>query len=215
MKTIIFDMDGVLIDSEYTFLNSKTEVLRKSGINKDISYQYQFMGTTFQYMWNHMIKDLGLPYEADYYISEMNKKREILIENNGVLPIKGVSEFIKYLFGNGFKLGVASSSPKEEMVKYISEIGLINHFEILVSGEEVEKSKPEPDIYLKAAKLLNEVPENCIAIEDTTNGVHSANAAGMYCIGFSNPDYPQQDLSISDVIVHSYKDAQNLAILNY
>lgn len=197
-------MDGVLIDSEYTYLESKTKILNDAGYNKDISYQYQFMGTTYNYMWSTMKEELGLPLEVSDYINDMNQRRKEMIERDGVKPIKGVQKFISDLHAAGFKMAVASSSPKADIEFTMESLDLKQYFEYLVSGEEVENSKPAPDVFLYAASLLDVNPENCIAFEDTKNGSLSASYAGMYTIGFENPDYPKQDLSAADEIITDF-----------
>ena len=204
MNTIIFDMDGVLIDSEYTYLESKTKILNDAGYNKDISYQYQFMGTTYDYMWRTMKEELGLPLEVSDYINDMNQRRKEMIERDGVKPIKGVQKFVSGLHAAGFRMAVASSSPKVDIEFAMESLDLKQYFEYLVSGEEVENSKPAPDVFLYAASLLDVNPENCIAFEDTKNGSLSASYAGMYTIGFENPDYPKQDLSAADEIITDF-----------
>jgi len=148
MKTIIFDMDGVIVDSEYTYLESKTKILHDAGYDKPVSYQYQFMGTTYEYMWQTMKDELGLPEDIQYYISEMNRLREEMIQENGVLGIKHAVDVIRDLEAQGYRLAVASSSPKKEIKRNLNELGVIDSFEYLVSGEEVDNSKPAPDIFL-------------------------------------------------------------------
>ncbi|AXY24967.1 haloacid dehalogenase [Suicoccus acidiformans] len=204
MKYIVFDMDGVIVDSEYTYLESKAKILHEEGYDKPISYQYQFMGTTYEFMWTTMKEELGLDKSVDYYIEQMNNKREEMIQRDGVKPIKGVVKYIEKLKSEGATLAVASSSPKKEIEHNLTELGIIDFFEVLVSGEEVENSKPAPDIFLRAAELLQVTPEKCVAYEDTKNGSLSAKTAGMYVIGFENPDYPAQDLSAADEIINSF-----------
>ncbi len=87
-KVIIFDMDGVIVDSEYTFLDNKTEMLREEGIDTDVSYQYQYMGTTFEFMWQAMKEEFGLPKTVKEYIAEMNRRRQAIVARDGVRPIK-------------------------------------------------------------------------------------------------------------------------------
>ena len=204
MNTIIFDMDGVLIDSEYTYLESKTNILNDAGYDVDISYQYQFMGTTYQYMWQAMKDELGLPLEVEDYINDMNLRRAEMIERDGVQPIKNVQQFVKQLHEAGFRMAVASSSPKKDIEFAMDSLNLAQYFEYLVSGEEVENSKPAPDVFLYAASLLEVAPEECIAFEDTKNGSKAAKSANMYTIGFENPDYPKQDLSAADEIITDF-----------
>lgn len=201
MKKIIFDMDGVIVDSEYTYLESKTEILKTADREQPLSYQFQFMGTTYDYMWQTMKDELNLPDDISFYISEMNRIREEMIQRDGVRAIKFAQQLIKDLQSEGYELAVASSSPKKEIIRNLTDLGLIDYFKVLVSGEEVERSKPNPDVFLRAAELIEADPANCIVIEDTKNGALAAKAAGMYCFGFANPDYPAQDLSMTDEIV--------------
>lgn len=206
VKTVIFDMDGVLVDSEYTFLESKTDILKAAGVPKDMSYQYQFMGTTFEFMWTKMKEELGLPEPITFYINEMNKRREAMIARDGIRAIKGAQDLVKRFFEAGFKLAVASSSPKIEIIRAMTDLGLDSYFEVLVSGEEVANSKPAPDVFLAAAKQLGIPAQSSVVIEDTKNGSLAARRAGAYVIGFRNLDYPAQDLSNADIIVTDYQE---------
>ncbi|MGX7107422.1 HAD family hydrolase [Hutsoniella sourekii] len=206
MKTVIFDMDGVLVDSEYTYLESKTEILKEAGYDKDISYQYQFMGTTGEYMWSEMKRDLDLPEPVNYYIDLMDFKRHEMISRDGVRAVEGSIKFVRQLVDKGFRLAVASSSTKDEIIQNMQSLGIDDCFEILLSSEEVANSKPEPDVFLKVAELMGVSPTECVVIEDTRNGTLSAYRAGTYCIGFANPDYPNQDLSVAHEIVTSFRD---------
>ena len=201
MKKIIFDMDGVIVDSEYTYLESKTEILKKAGRARPIDYQYQFMGTTYEFMWQKMKDELELPNDISYYIEEMNFLRSEMIKKDGIRSIKNAIELVKDLSSKGYELAVASSSPKNEIIKNLTQLGIINFFKVIVSSEEVPRSKPKPDVFLRAAKLLKVNPSDCIVIEDTRNGTLAAKAAGMYCIWFANPDYPVQNLSMADMII--------------
>lgn len=204
MEAIIFDMDGVIVDSEYNFLESKTELLQDAGYDVELSYQYQFMGTTFEYMWSKMKEELNLPKTVQEYIDEMNLRRQQRIERDGVRAIKGAVDLIHRLHQAGFPLAVASSSPKHEILSNLAALKLDSYFEVLVSGEEVDHSKPAPDVFLKAAELLDVAPEGCLVFEDTKNGSLAAKAARMYCIGFENPDYPAQDLAVADQVVTDF-----------
>ncbi|MDQ0221580.1 HAD family hydrolase [Streptococcus moroccensis] len=204
VKAIIFDMDGVIVDSEYIFLTTKTQLLQDKGIETDETYQYQFMGTTFQYMWQVMKEECQLSESVEDLISEMNARREAMMASNGVRAIKGAQQLIKSLYDLGYPLAVASSSPKHEIERNLQALGLTPYFQFLVSGEEVAHSKPEPDVFLRAASLLQTDPKDCLVFEDTKNGSLAAKAAGMTCIGFANPDYPAQDLTACDLVVSDY-----------
>lgn len=206
-KWVIFDMDGVIVDSEYTFLSSKTEMLLDRGIDTDESYQYQFMGTTFDYMWRVMKEECQLEDSVEDLIAEMNRRRQEMIDRDGVKAIKGAKELIQFLTKKGYQLAVASSSPKDDIEKNLAALGLSQYFKVTVSGEEVAHSKPQPDVFLRAAQLLGAEPEKTFVFEDTKNGSLAAKAAGMICIGFANPDYPKQDLSACDYLVEKFEDS--------
>ncbi|HEO7340626.1 TPA: HAD family hydrolase [Streptococcus agalactiae] len=205
-KVIIFDMDGVIVDSEYTFLDNKTEMLREEGIDTDVSYQYQYMGTTFEFMWQAMKEEFGLPKTVKEYIAEMNRRRQAIVARDGVRSIKGAQRLIHWLHQHGYRLAVASSSPMVDIKRNLKELGVTECFEYMVTGEDVSSSKPAPDVFLRAAELLDVDPKVCIVIEDTRNGSLAAKAAGMYCFGFANPDYPPQDLSMADKVISDYQD---------
>lgn len=208
IKGIIFDMDGVLVDSEYTFLESKTELLKDEGFPMDISYQYQFMGTTFEFMWQKMKADLSLPRSVAEYIQDMDDRRAVMIERDGIRPIKDTVSFVRQLAESELKLAVASSSPKREIIHNLKELGIASCFDALVSGEEVTHSKPEPDVFLEAARQIGIDPKDCLAFEDTRNGSLAVKNAGMFCVGFENPAYPAQDLSKADYIICSFSGIQ-------
>lgn len=206
MKTsLIFDMDGVIVDSEYIFLSTKTQMLLDRGIDTNEAYQYQFMGTTFDDMWTTMKKECQLEDSVEALIAEMNHRRQAMLERDGVRAIAGAAQLIKHLHAKGYRLAVASSSPKADIIRNLTALGLLDCFEVLVSGEEVARSKPAPDIFLKAAEWLSVDPKTCLVIEDTKHGSQAAKAAQMTCIGFANPDYPLQDLSACDSIVQQLK----------
>lgn len=206
MNTFIFDMDGVIVDSEYTYFKSKTDILHEAGHDVPVSYQYQFMGTTSDFMWQSMKEEFNLPQTVEEYGKEMNRRRDEIIQKDGVQPIANVRDLIKRLSEAGFKLGVASASRKEEIIRNLKELGLDSYFTQAVSAEEVEHSKPEPDVFLHTAELLGSKPSDCIVIEDTKNGTRAAKAAEMYCVGFANPNYPAQDLSCADEIIKDFRE---------
>ncbi|MDH6363557.1 HAD superfamily hydrolase (TIGR01509 family) [Enterococcus sp. PF1-24] len=206
LAAIIFDMDGVLVDSEYTYLESKTAMLKDAGFTKDISYQYQFMGTTHEFMWQVMKDELGLPLTVAEYIAEMNKQRQLMIERDGVKAIKHAQALVQRLAATGIPLAVASSSPKKEILAMLQALEIKDCFDVIVSGEEVSHSKPEPDIFLKAAADLGVAARDCLVFEDTKNGSLAGKRAEMYVVGFANPDYPLQDLSCANQVINSFAE---------
>ena len=206
LEGIIFDMDGVLVDSEYTYFQSKSQILSEAGHEVEDSYHFQFMGTTSDYMWEKMKQEFSLPLSVAEYIQQMTALRQAMIKRDGIRVIPHVQEFVKGLSQAGLKLAVASSSSLAEIKVNLAEIGLSEYFSEVVSTEEVEHSKPAPDVYLAAAERIGIMPENCLGIEDTKNGTGAVRNAGMVCVGFANPAFPKQDLAFADRVVSSFAE---------
>lgn len=206
LEAIIFDMDGVLVDSEYTYFQSKSQILSEAGHEVEDSYHFQFMGTTSDYMWEKMKQEFSLPSSVAEYIQQMTALRQAMIKRDGIRVIPHVQEFVKGLSQAGLKLAVASSSSLAEIKVNLAEIGLSEYFSEVVSTEEVEHSKPAPDVYLAAAERIGIMPENCLGIEDTKNGTGAVRNAGMVCVGFANPAFPKQDLAFADRVVSSFSE---------
>ncbi|GAA2912789.1 HAD family hydrolase [Enterococcus pseudoavium] len=206
LEAIIFDMDGVLVDSEYTYFQSKSQILREAGHIVEESYHFQFMGTTSEYMWQQMKQEFALPLTVPEYVAKMTALRQEMIRRDGIKVIPHVQAFVKRLHGAGLKLAVASSSSLAEIKENLLALGLSDYFSEVVSTEEVKHSKPAPDVYLAAAERIGVDPKNCLGIEDTKNGTGAVRNAGMVCVGFANPAFPKQDLSFADVVVSSFAD---------
>ncbi|MFC3932535.1 HAD family hydrolase [Streptococcus dentapri] len=205
-KFVIFDMDGVLVDSEYIFSRVKTAMLRQRGHDVNESYQDQFIGMTYEAEWTIIKRDFNLIEPLADLIAEVKQGCEEVVKKDGVNPIPGVLDLVKRLRAKGYQLAVASSSPKPDIIRNLKQLGILADFQTLVSGEEVAYSKPAPDVFLQAAQDLGAAPTACFVFEDSTSGSQAAKAAGMICIGYANPSYPPQDLTACDLIIADYKD---------
>lgn len=206
ITAVIFDMDGVIADSEYLNIKAKHIQLQMAGVNVDWHYHDKFLGTTHEFMWTEMKKEFGLKEEVPYYIDQWVEVRKKLVEEEGLKPMPGVVDLIHGLKENGFKLAVASSSLKEDIMKNMDLFGITDYFDAFISGSECENGKPDPEIFLKAAEALGKKPEECIVVEDSTAGVHAAKSAGMYCIGYALEDAPKQDISKADKVIRQFSD---------
>ena len=206
VKAIIFDMDGVMIDSEYAYTAAIQEVIQDLGHEISEEYIYSFVGTTHDFTWTQIIKDFQLTDERQKLINEMFKYREAIVARDGLITYPHVREFILEAFEKGYLLAVASSSPKQEILRTVNHLAVEDYFKQLVSGEEVEHSKPAPDVFLLAAELLGVDPADCLVVEDSRNGSLAAKAAGMYCVGYRDVNHPNQDLTATDQIVHDFRD---------
>lgn len=205
-KILIFDMDGVIVDSEAVNIDCEIAVLKKHGIQTDRASHYQYLGVSATDMWEELRSRHHLPLDSSVYIQETEQLKEAHFKQNGIQPIKGIHQLIEKLTKDGYRLGLASSSSKADIHHHLKAVNLHQAFEVTVSAEEVPRSKPAPDVFLRAAELLQVDPSHCMVIEDSTNGSRAAKAAGMSCIGFANPDYPLQDLRACDRIISSYEE---------
>jgi HAD superfamily hydrolase (TIGR01509 family) len=183
---VVFDMDGVLIDSEPLHFDVIQELLADEGQSYSHAENEEFIGTTTDAFWSAMIprKQLALPrayYEAKYDAGVLR----MLSRTWPAAP--GAKELVRHLALLGVRLAVASSSKRNWVAATLRSIGLSDAFETIAAGDEVQHGKPDPEIYVLAAELLGVPPEECVAIEDSPNGVLSATAAGMAVLGVRTP----------------------------
>lgn len=205
LEAVIFDMDGVLIDSEPVHYESNKKIMQEFGYNLEYDYYKKFIGSTLTHMWEVIKKDYGIDNE----VSELNHMSEQysnnIIKENGYIIVPGAVELVKMFNDNGIKLAVASSSSAYLIDRAVSYLGIKECFDVLVSGENIANPKPSPDIFLKAAEILGVDGSRCIVIEDSANGVKAAKAAGIACVGYINPNSGEQDLSKADYLVESFE----------
>ncbi|AGF55928.1 beta-phosphoglucomutase family hydrolase [Clostridium saccharoperbutylacetonicum] len=204
-KAVIFDMDGVLVDSEPMYFEIERYLFSYFKVNVSKEQHEALVGTSLENMWEKLIKDNNLKqskekivdYHKKYVIKHVEGLRELL-------PTKNIKELLEDLKEKDIKIGLASSSPKDLINIILNKLNIKKFFQIIVSGDEVEKSKPHPEIFIKVAQLLNVAPNECVVIEDSSNGVNAAVAAGMKCIGFSNPHSGKQNLENADIIINEF-----------
>lgn len=206
LKAVLFDMDGVIVDSEPLHAEAVILTLKEFNLDVDEDYFSQFIGSTNLYMWEVIIKEYNLNATVDQLLGIQAVKKRELINRDGHKEILGIKALIKNLKDNGVKLAVASSSPMIYIKEVVTKLGIIDYFDALVSGEEVPNPKPAPDVFLKAASVLGVNPVECIVIEDSKNGVNAAKNADMACVGFINPNSGNQDLSNASILVEGFEE---------
>ncbi len=203
MKAFIFDMDGVIVDSEPLHFETDKMVMKDFGIEISDEELISFVGATNPYMWSELLKKYKLSASVEDLLELQHKYKLELFGQRKLYPIEGITELLHNLRERGAYIGLASSSSRQFITMILETLGIYNYFDVIVSGEEVINSKPAPDIFLKAAQTLQAEPEYCIVLEDSGNGVKGAKAAGMKCIAYRNPNSGEQDLSQADCIVDS------------
>lgn len=202
LKIIIFDMDGVVLDSEPLHENARQIMFKELGIVPDETFP-EAVGKSSAGFWRQIIelcKIEGEPYalEARQYALVAQQ-----IEENHVQPSVGFLDIVNWAKENGVKVGLASSSTRILVNDSLRLLGVKDYFDYTVSGNEIAKKKPAPDSYLKVLELAGFKPENAIAIEDSSSGVAAAKNAEIFCFGYHNVTSGEQDLSKADKIIDS------------
>jgi HAD superfamily hydrolase (TIGR01509 family) len=188
IEAVVFDLDGVLIDSEHVWDEVREELARERGGRWHKRAQADMMGMS-SVEWSRYLHDvIGLPEPPEEINAEVVRRMEARYADE--LPVvPGAVEAVRRLAGS-FRLGLASSSNRPLIDAVLAATGLAHLFEAVVSSEEVPRGKPAPDVYLEAARQLGVAPERAAAVEDSANGILSAHAAGMRVIAIPNRRYP-------------------------
>ena len=207
IQTVIFDLDGVIIDSEPIYFSIEKEMFKELNIEVSFEEHCGYVGTSSRNMWEAIIEKYRLPYKAEVLVKkESDAYLQHLKSQTNLYPINGVSELIKDLYKENLKIWLASSSHMEVIDIIVDRFQLSEFFIGKISGTNLEFSKPHPEIFLKVAKLADSKPEECVVIEDSENGVTAAKSAQMKCIGFANPNSGMQNLTKADLIITSFKE---------
>jgi HAD superfamily hydrolase (TIGR01509 family) len=194
LRALVFDMDGVLADSEPLHFAAARRVLARHGVTYTAADNQEFVGVTALKTYATLRARHGLEVSADdlarAYAAEL-----LEVIPGQVQPMAGVPEVPRRLRAAGFRLGLASSTEGEVIQVTLASLGVVELFEVVVSGPEVARSKPAPDIFLECARRLGLPPTACLVIEDSKNGTLAARAAGMPCVAIPCPATQPQDLS--------------------
>ncbi|MBS1552379.1 MAG: HAD family phosphatase [Bacteroidetes bacterium] len=212
-KAVIFDMDGVLIDSEPEYMEMNRSLFSGLGIDFENSDFDQYVGMSSFKMWSGIKEKYKLVNDVEELIeTERRKMFEILSSDKISGPVKGIPELLTELRFNDIVLNVASSSAKRNIELILNKLNLTKFFTVIVSGEEVKYGKPAPDIFLLVSDKTGIPPEKCLVIEDSSNGITAAKSAGMKCIGFKNSGTNLQDLSGADFTIMDFS-INNISII--
>ena len=205
-KAMIFDMDGVIIDSEPFHEEVNLNIFKELGINAGSEECRKYIGSSHTEMWSTIKKNFLLPHSVEDLVNMQVTGNLDYLKHNDFDPIPGIMTLLEELKINNILTGVASSAAMESIEIVAEKLDIKKFFDVLVSGEHMEKSKPDPQIFLHTAKILKVEPENCLVIEDAQKGVMASKRAGMKCVGFKNPNSGNQDLSLADLIIEKIEE---------
>ena len=206
MTHIIFDMDGVLLDSEPMHQEIIYETFQLKGIPFDKAYIQTLTGMSAYPMWEKVKRDAQrtesveelMQSHRDYFFKRLPEVKVPLVPH--------VKEVLEKFKNEGKHLSLASSSARKLIDIFTQQTNIAHYFEVIMSGDDVQYSKPNPEIFLKVAQWYHLPATQFTVIEDSTNGVKAAKSAGMQCIGFQNPLSGGQDLSQADLLIHSMQE---------
>lgn len=200
IKAVIFDMDGVLVDSEPFHIQNEKRMFKKLGLDISDEEHAGYMGAATDVMWEQIIRNKNLALDiAETTALTIKESLPYLRSIPNIEPMPGLTDLLEELNANNIPMAVASSSDPETIEIMLTKSGLKKYFAFIVSSVEAGKSKPEPDVFLYAAKLLNVSPKNCLVIEDSKNGIKAAKAAKMLCIAYSGASSGDQDQIQADM----------------
>lgn len=215
IKTVIFDMDGVIVDTEPVHKYAYFKHFDELGIEVSEAMYASFTGNSTRNVFQRIKETFNLEHDVEDLIL---RKRHLFNEAFDTKPdlelIEGVHNLIKNLHENGMQLILASSASKSTIQRVFNRFDLHQYFTHTVSGEDFPKSKPHPAIFLHAASLSEAPKEHCIVIEDSTNGIQASKAAEIFCIGYHSENSKHQDLSLADYIIHHFDEIDFEAVKN-
>ena len=203
IQAVVFDLDGVLLDSEQVWDEVREQLTRERGGRWHENAQRDMMGMSSPEWSRYMHETLGLPEPPEEISAEVVRRLEDRYRRR--LPLlDGAREAVERLAAR-WPLGLASSSNRELIDLVLDVSGLAEFFRVTVSSEEVPRGKPAPDVYLEATRRLEVAPESCAAVEDSSNGIRSAKAAGMRVVAIPNPHFPpgEESLELADLTLGS------------
>ena len=207
-KAVIFDMDGVIFDTERVYLEIWQSVFEKYGYKMTKALYITVMGTGRKNVIKTFLENFGddLPIEKMY--EEKDNQLFYIIENQGIPLKKGVKELFSMLKEKNYKIALATSAKRDRVEKQIKDKWLKESFDAIVCGDDVEKGKPSPDIFLKAAKEIDVEAKDCFVVEDSPAGIKAAFSGGMK--GIHVEDLKVADEDILKYCQKSFKDLQEV-----
>lgn len=205
LKAVIFDMDGVILDSDRMIYNVEQKIFKDLGVDVKQGDHLAWVGTTADEFWAGVKEMYGLKQPVEELVANFRKASYDFFESNEFEPNPGFRDFLDSILDKGIKVALATSASFERSSLIIKKLGLEEVFKVRITARDVVKGKPDPEVFLKAAQRLGVDPSECVVIEDSRLGIKAANSAGMKSVGY-NAVPGRQDLSEADLVVNGFDD---------
>jgi HAD superfamily hydrolase (TIGR01509 family) len=203
IKALIFDFDGLILDTEFPMFQAWQEIFQTHGLSLSMQEWAGFLGRSadpeepYVVLENHLKK----PIDRERFRAKRILREKELLLSQKALP--GVEPLLHEAKRNGLKLAISSSSDRYWVTKYLTQLNLIHYFDVLKCAEDVTNTKPEPDLYIAALEALGVAPDETIALEDSLHGVKAAKAAGIFCVAVPNQITKHLTFEEADVVLES------------
>ena len=207
LKAIIFDMDGVIVNSEPLHRKAYFDMFEEFNLNVSNRLYESFTGKSTSAICKELCEIFDLSISHEKLMLSKRKHFKTIFDNDPEFQmIDGALNLIKNYFYNNLTLILASSASMTNINRIFKKFDLDKFFKAKISGADLKESKPNPEIFIKAAKLSGFNKSECIVIEDSTNGVIASKSAGIYCIGFNSPNSKNQNYDKADLVVSNFNE---------
>lgn len=211
---MIFDMDGVLVDTEPIYIDINRHLFKELGVEMSEERIMSYVGVPAKRMWAEIRRDFLLPESLDELIqAERSEQWQRMSAMTLLPPTDGVVPFLKQLMNAGIRRAIASSTALDLVQLIISKALIGRYFDVVISSDAVKEGKPAPDIFLCAASELGCAPSECVVVEDSPHGIRGAKRAGMKTVGFANQLSSNLDLSEADMVITDFATASVVKIM--
>lgn len=216
LKAVLFDMDGVIVDTEPLHRKAYFKMFSDVNINVTEDLYQSFTGQSTINICKRLVNHFNLSYAPDYLVKLKRQHFKYLFENDADLAlIDGVLDVIKDYYANDIKLVVASSASMPNINRIFERFDLDQYFMGKFSGADLKQSKPHPEIFIKAAEHTGCAKAECMVIEDSTNGIKAAHAAGIFCTAFKSEHSTGQDYDLANMVVSDFKEVSFTKTKNF
>lgn len=204
IRAVVFDLDGLLFDTENLWMEEESRLLADYGVEYVADDRLATVGQTIDTSVAYYADRIGLPTSAIPALRKDLTERVRAAMVQRLQPLPGAIELVRAIASAGVPLGIASNNDKDIVLLALEVAGLADAFDVVVSAEEVERTKPAPDVYLRACAALGVAPSEALALEDSSSGITAARAAGM--LVYAVPQFAETDVSAADRVLTSLED---------